>query len=57
MNGKEIVDYYLSEGFSLQEIADFLCDGAALAAEGLTDQCAVEAAFEIVNELMKGEKK
>lgn len=51
MTGKEIVDFYLEEGFSLREIADFLCDGEALASEGLTDQGAVEAAYEIVKGL------
>lgn len=48
LTGKEIVNFYLKDGFSLQEIADFLCDGEALEKEGITDQCAVEAAFDAV---------
>jgi len=49
--GKGIVEYFLAEGFSLREIADFLCDGEALASEGLTDQGAVEAAYQKTREI------
>lgn len=35
MTGKEIVDFYLEEGFSLRDIEDFLCDGGPLHLKGL----------------------
>lgn len=49
--GKGIVEYFLAKGFSLREIADFLCDGEALEKEGLTDQDAIEDAYDIVKDL------
>lgn len=50
MTGKEIVEDYTKKGFDSKQIADFLRDGAALAAEGFTDddQEAVEEAYAIV---------
>ena len=53
--GNKLVDYYLSNGFTLREIEAFLCDGEALAIEGIEDQNAVEAADDLVKELSQHE--
>ncbi len=58
MNGKEIIDYYLSD-WTLREIADFLCDGEALLNEGFTDtdKDAVEEAYDLVCDLIQEDEK
>jgi len=45
---KEFIKELKTEGFDLKQIADFLCDGEALAARGISDQRFVEECYDLV---------
>lgn len=54
MEPKDLVQELLTDGYDLQQISDFLCDGSALLGKGITDQCLVDQAYLLVQEMMKG---
>jgi len=50
------IDEYLEKGYSYSEILDFLRDGEALAAAGLTDESLVNEMFALCEERMNLEE-
>lgn len=51
-NAKNIIQTMLEDGYTLSQVKDFLEDGAALAADGITDQDMVEEVHTIVVEMI-----
>lgn len=49
----EIINECLENGHDWQEIADFLCDGEALANAGIDDEEVVEEAYDFCEEMIR----